>query len=132
MPEHINPAGIMAPYNNAYTHAVVIPPNARVLHMSGQVGAAPDGSVPDGIEAQAENVWKNITAILAEANMGVGDIVKQTAFIVGLEHFPGYAAVRKKYIGDLDPPPASTAVCITQLVLPELLIEVELVAAKSN
>ena len=47
MLQKIVPETIMQPFNNAYSHGVLIPPNARVLHLSGQIGARPDGVVPD-------------------------------------------------------------------------------------
>jgi 2-iminobutanoate/2-iminopropanoate deaminase len=45
-----------------------------VLYLSGQIGALPDGSLPDGIEAQARQVMANVEAVLAEAGLGFGDV----------------------------------------------------------
>ena len=63
MARFINPPNI-APPLGAYTHAVDAPGDARWLHISGQVGIAPDGSVPDDFAAQANQAWKNLIAIL--------------------------------------------------------------------
>jgi enamine deaminase RidA (YjgF/YER057c/UK114 family) len=129
MLEKITPDGIMKPFNNAYSHGVVIPPNARVLHLSGQIGARPDGSVPaDGVE-QANNVWRNVIAVINAAGMDAADIVKLTAFIVDEEIYPAYAAARRRDLGEYEPP-ASTAVCVPRLLLPEWKIEVEAIAAR--
>jgi enamine deaminase RidA (YjgF/YER057c/UK114 family) len=49
-----------------------MPEGSRLLCISGEVGVLPDGTVPQGIEAQAEACWRNIIAILADAGMGVG------------------------------------------------------------
>jgi enamine deaminase RidA (YjgF/YER057c/UK114 family) len=125
----INPSTIMAPFNNAYSHGVVIPPNARVLHTAGQIGVRPDGSVPASIEEQAEQVWQNLVAILHGAGMDIGDIVKLTAFVVGDENYPAYAAARVRHLGDHKP--AATAFCVPRLLKPEWLLEVELIAARS-
>ena len=46
------------------------------------LGVLPDGAVPKGIEAQAEACWRNIIAVLADAGMGVGDLVKITTYLV--------------------------------------------------
>ena len=125
----INPDGIMPPFNNAYSHGVVIPPNARVLHTAGQIGARPDGSVPPAIEAQAEQLWQNLVAIVRGAGMDIGDIVKLTAYVVGEENYPAYAAARVRHLGDHKP--AATAFCVPRLLKPEWLIEVELIAARA-
>ncbi|HIF10562.1 MAG TPA: hypothetical protein EYQ81_12505, partial [Sneathiellales bacterium] len=67
MSKAINPSDIMAPFNNAYHHGVEVPPGGCTLYVSGQVGMAKDGSVPQGMTAQAEIVWQNLTAILRDA-----------------------------------------------------------------
>ncbi len=130
MNQKINPDSIVRPFNNAYSHGIVIPANARVLHTAGQIGLRPDGSLPPGIEDQADQIWQNLIAILAGAGMGVTDLVKLTAYVVGEENYPAYAAARSKYLGDHRP--ASTAVCVPKLLKPEWLLEVEAIAAKAG
>ena len=49
-----------------------MPEGSRLLCISGEVGVLPDGTVPQGIEAQAEACWRDIIVILADAEMGVG------------------------------------------------------------
>jgi 2-iminobutanoate/2-iminopropanoate deaminase len=128
MNSKINPTDIMPPFNNAYAHGVVISPNSKILHTAGQVGAKPDGSVSSKADEQAAQLWRNLLAILRDANMAVTDIVKLTAYIVGEDTYPAYAAVRSKVLGDHKP--ASTAICIPRLLRSEWLIEVELIAAR--
>lgn len=129
MNSNINPADIVTPFNNAYSHGVVVPPAARVLHTAGQIGLRPDGSLPADIEGQAEQIWQNLLAILRDAGMGVSDIVKLTAYVVGSENYPAYAAARTRHIGTHKP--ASTAICVPALLKPEWLLEVEMVAARA-
>lgn len=118
----------MQPVNQAYSHAVVIPPGARVLHCAGQIGADREGAVPADIAGQAENVWRNLQALLAAAGMQVTDIVKLTAYVVGAHNYPAYAAARSRILGDHKP--AATAVCVSALLKPEWLLEVEMIAAQ--
>lgn len=129
MLKKFNPEGIMPPFNNAYHHGVVIPANAEVLHIAGQVGAAPDGTTSSDPVDQSEQIWENLVAILDGAGMTVADIVKLTAYIVSDDVYPAYAAVRNRYFQDI-PMPASTAIYVPKLVMPEWLIEVEMIAAK--
>lgn len=124
----VNPTDIMAPLNNVYSHGVVIPAGARVLHTAGQVGARPNGIVSPRIEDQAEQLWENLLAIVRDADMRVSDIVKLTAYVVGVENYAAYASARARHLGEHKP--ASTAVCVPQLLKPEWLIEVELIAAR--
>ena len=131
MLQKIIPEGIMQPFNNAYSHGVLIPPNARVLHLSGQIGARPDGVVPEDGEEQADNVWRNVMAILAAADMTAKNLVKITAYIVDEAVFPFYAAARQRNLGGIEPP-ASTAVYVPRLVLPEWKIELEAIAASEE
>ena len=123
-----NPKSIAAPIGT-YSHGMETPPNARWLHVAGQVGVRPDGSVPASIEEQTEVVWQNILAVLADAGMGIGDVVKITSFLTRFENFPKFAQVRAKYLGSHRP--ASTLLVISSLARPEFLVEVEAIAAKA-
>lgn len=122
-----NPKSI-APPAAAYTHSFEIPPNARWLVVSGQIGVKPDGTVPSTVEEQAEAVWNNIAANLAEAGMGMTDIVKITSYVTKPEHFAKVTPVRAKHLAGHRP--ASTSLCIAALARPEFLLEVEVIAAK--
>ena len=123
-----NPATVVEAFGGGYSQALEIPAGARLLFTAGQVGVAPDGTTADGFAAQADQTWANIMALLAEGGMGVEDIVKITGYIVGHENFPAYAAARKKALGGIRP--ASTAIIVPALALPEWVIEIEAVAAK--
>ncbi len=124
----INPADVAEPLFNAYSHGVIIPPGCEILFSSGQVGNRKDGSLPPDFSDQARQVWDNLMAILKGAGMGVADLVKVTQFIVGKENFPKYVDVRKAYLTGHRP--AMTAYFVPALVRPEMLVEVEIVAAK--
>jgi enamine deaminase RidA (YjgF/YER057c/UK114 family) len=124
----MNPETI-APPQGAYSHAVEIPAGSNVLHVSGQVGVAPDGTVPSDFRGQAENAWFNLARILEHNGMGMADVVKVSQFLTRAEDMPAYREVRGKYLGDRQP--ASTLLIVAGLASPEFLVEVEIVAAKS-
>src|SRR6056297_3469458 len=94
-----NPPTI-APPVGAYSHGVEIPPNARWLHVSGQVGIAPDGTLGKDAAEQSQIVWDNIQAILGDSEMGVANLVKVTAFLTDPDDLAAYAAVRSAVLGD--------------------------------
>src|SRR3981189_187246 len=124
-----NPKSVAAPIGT-YSHGIEAPPNARWLHVAGQSGVPPDGSVPATVEEQTEVVWQNILAVLADAGMGIGDVVKITSFLTRHENFPSFAQVRAKFLGSHRP--ASTLLVISSLARPEFLVEVEAIAAKAS
>ena len=124
-----NPKSVAAPIGT-YSHGIEAPPDARWLHVAGQIGVRPDGSVPATLEEQTEVVWQNILAVLADAGMGIGDVVKITSFLTRFENFPKFAQVRAKYLGSHRP--ASTLLVISSLARPEFLVEVEAIAAKAS
>jgi enamine deaminase RidA (YjgF/YER057c/UK114 family) len=127
MLKKLNPPSISAPLG-AYTHGIEVPPGARVIHVSGQVGMRPDGRVAEGIEQQLACAWQNILAILAASDMAAGDIVKVTTFLTRPEDFKVHPRIRAQYLGDARP--TATAVCVSALAAPEFLCEIEAVAAK--
>ena len=98
----------------------------RIVFCSGQLGVAADDTVPETVTAQAELCFENIKAILAEAGLGVGDIVRINAYVTRREHMGDYMAVRDRYVGN--PPPASTLVIVSGFTRPEFLVEVEATA----
>jgi 2-iminobutanoate/2-iminopropanoate deaminase len=123
-----NPSGIAPPVGR-YTHSIEAPANARLLAISGQVGNGPDGKTPSDFAAQAENCWRNLSAILADAGMGMGDVIKVNTYLTRASDIAAYRAVRDRMIGDARP--AATLVVISALAAPEFLIEIEAWAAKA-
>jgi enamine deaminase RidA (YjgF/YER057c/UK114 family) len=111
-----------------YTHGVEVGPGARWLHISGQVGIGPNGKLARGIKAQCDRAFRNLLAVLAEADMEVGDIVKTTVFLTRAEDIAAYRGVRDKHLGRAKP--ASTLLVISALASPDILVEVEATAAK--
>jgi 2-iminobutanoate/2-iminopropanoate deaminase len=123
-----NPPAIAAPIGT-YSHGVEVPPNARWLYVAGQIAVRKDGTVPATIEEQTIVAWENVTAILASAGMKVTDIVRIDQFLVDPADFPAYVRARERFLGAHRP--ASTVVVASALLRPELLVEVEVVAAKA-
>lgn len=126
MRRYINPAGIAPPVAN-YSHAVLVRGFQRLLVVSGQLGIAPDGSIPEGCEAQAKLIFAAFDRCLAEAGMGRRHVLRLNTYLVDLADRPAFMAVRDAWVES--PPPASTLVVVKALVRPEARLEVELIAA---
>ena len=113
----------------AYSDALEAAPKLRWLMTSGTPGLSATGEVPGDISGQAELAWKHVMRMLEKAGMTAGDIVKVTTYLTRAEDIPAYATVRRRFLGGVRP--AFMLLVVPQLVRPEFLLEVEIIAAKA-
>jgi enamine deaminase RidA (YjgF/YER057c/UK114 family) len=107
-----------------YTHVVKSPPGTMVF-ISGQGGAASDGSMPPDFTSQARNTFENLQRCLALAGATFKDVVKINYFVTDLANISKLRRVRSGYL-DMEKPPASTLV--QSGLTTGLLLEVEAIA----
>jgi 2-iminobutanoate/2-iminopropanoate deaminase len=122
--ERVNPPGVHTPQAN-YSHVTRV---GNTLYISGQLGLDPDGHLvgQGDAEAQAEQCYKNIQAIIRHFGGTMDDIVKITQYITDLAYRPLVARPRDTYLGT--PGPASTLVVVKGLAAPDYLVEIEALA----
>ncbi len=121
-------AGVAARIGS-YSDAVEVSGATRVLHTSGTPGVDPaTGKLPSEFADQAEQAWRNIESIHSEAGMGVEHIVKQTQTKIRREDLAAYRDIRSRHLGEHRP--ASMLSFVSELVWPDMLIELEVVASK--
>lgn len=120
-PDTIHPA-----FSN-YALGAEVPPNARTLHISGQVGIAKDGTLADTARGQMERAFANIEAILKAADMEIENLVKITVYLTRTEDVPIYRDARDVCLKGHRC--ASTMVVISALAHPDWLVEIEAIAA---
>lgn len=101
----------------------------RLLYIAGQVSRDADGDVlgKGDIRVQAQQVFQNVRNVLQAAGGDLGDLLKITTYITNLDDFPAVAEVRSHFFSNTLP--ASTLIVVSRLAQPELLIEVEGMAA---
>ena len=128
MLQHVHSDETPAPLS-AHSDAVVIPAGARILVSSGMLGMRKDGAIPEAIEDQVAAAFDNVEAVLRAAGMAMSDLVKMTAYITDAGYRDAFRTERAKRVGE--EPPASTRVVITALSMPEMKIEIEVIAAKA-
>ncbi len=117
----------VAPPASRYAHGMLVEPGCRWLHVSGQVGVRPDGTLAEGAEAQLEQAFANLFAVLAAAGMARKDLVKLTVLLTAADQVGLYRVVRDRCLdGALV---ASTLLIVAGLASPDFLVEVEAVAA---
>jgi enamine deaminase RidA (YjgF/YER057c/UK114 family) len=120
------PEGMSDPYGT-YVHGIEAPAGSRFVYLSGQIPVAPDGTVPDGMEAQATVCWQNIEAILKSAGLGIGNLVRTTQYLIDPKMYPEANAVRAKFLDGHRT--ASVAITVPALIEPNWLIEIDAIAA---
>ena len=112
--------GAIGPYSQGYEA------NGLVI-TSGQIPVNPaDGTVPQGISAQAEQSCKNVEAILQAAGSGADKVVKTTCFLADIADFARFNEVYAKHF--ISKPARS---CTAVKDLPKgVLCEIEAIAER--
>lgn len=101
-----------------------------LLFVSGQAALSPDGQVVGAgdFRAQAECAFANLQRVLEAGGAGLEDVLKVTIFLTDMSHFPEVVELRRKYFRS--PYPADSIVQVSALALPELMFEIEAIAAR--
>jgi cytochrome c553 len=123
---------------------VKLGPGTAVIYHSGLTprpadpDADPDSRAYYGdTETQARSVFERMKSSLESVGLGMGDVVKMTAFLVGdpakggAMDFAGFMAAYTEYFGTAEQPnlPARSAVQVAGLVNPRMLVEIEVIVA---
>ena len=66
-------------------------------------------------------------AVLAEAGLGLEDVVRINAYVTDRACMKAYMDVRDRLVAD--PPPASTLMIVSGFSRPEFKVEIEVIAA---
>jgi 2-iminobutanoate/2-iminopropanoate deaminase len=123
-----NPDPVAAPVGT-YSQAVRVETGDAVwIHVSGQIAIDLEGNLvgPGDLRAQTRQVFENLRAILEAHGATFADAVKIGTYLTTLDDLAGMREVRSEYL--TSEPPASTAVQVVALVVPDALIEIDLVA----
>ena len=98
------------------------------VFISGQIPLNPsNNAIPEGIEAQTEQVISNISAILKEAGLDFSNVVKTTCLLSDMNNFQAMNTIYAKYFPENAP--ARAAYGVTKLPL-GVLIEIESIAVR--
>ena len=106
-----------------YSQAQIV---GNLVYTSGQIGADPaTGAVAEGLEAQAHQVFKNLSELLKAAGTDMSKVVKTTVFIKNMNDFAAINAVYAQYF--TEPFPARSCVEVARLPK-DVLVECEVIA----
>ena len=109
--------------NGIFSPAIVV---GDLVFTSGQIGFdAKTGKMAEGMEAQLEQVFRNLTAVLEASGSSIDHVVKATVFLADMNDYNAMNELyRKKFKGD---PPARSTVQVARLPR-DARIEIEVVA----
>ena len=114
-----------------FSQAVKVTGAQEVLFCSGQTAMGPDGSLPASSDMgeQVRVALENVATVLEAGGMTPSDVVKSTIYTTDVDACVGVLAqsVQEAFGSIL---PASTLLGVTRLAFPELLIEIEVLAAR--
>ena len=98
------------------------------IHLSGNVAFDNAGEVVGAGDtyAQSKQIFKNIEEALASAGATMADVIKITTYLTDITQYGEFGKARTEAFPN--GVPASTAVAVSALVMPELVVEVEAVA----
>ncbi len=99
-----------------------------MVYTSGIIPVDPaTGEIPEGAAAQADRVFKSMTALLESADTSMKNVVKTTVFIKNMDDFAAINEVYAKYF----PEPFPARSCIEVARIPkDVLLEAEAIATK--
>ena len=123
----INPPTLAA--SPAYTQVVEVS-GGRTLYISGQIALDAAGHVVGAgdVRAQLEQVFANLQAALAAADVTFAHVVKLNIYVLDMADLPILREVRERYVST-QAPPASTLVEVRRLAREEFLVEIEAIAS---
>lgn len=106
---------------------------SRIAFIAGQTALDSDGEVVgrNDFSAQAEQVFRNLSAALKSVECTASNLVKLTVFVRDMAHLQTYREARNRFFATVIPAaaPAITLVEVSKLYGPDFLIEIEAVAA---
>ncbi len=102
----------------------------NLLFISGQIPVDPStGTLIQGdIAAQADQVMRNLTALLRAAGASFTNVVRTTVYLADMNDFAGMNEIYSQYI--VDPPPARATVQVARLPR-DVKIEIDAIAVLS-
>ncbi len=108
-----------------YSQAIVID---NMVFTSGQIPVNPmTGEIPEGIEAQANQVFENLKNLLEASATSIDKVVKTTVFIKNMDEFSVVNKIYESYFKK--PYPARSCVEVSRLPK-DVLVEVEVIAER--
>lgn len=111
-----------------YSHVVSVEPR-RLIFISGQVARDTDGRIVGArdMRAQLRQTLENVKAALEAADASLRDLVRTNTYVTDIDEYFKHTDVRMEYYSHAMP--TSTTVEVRRLAQPELMVEIDAIAA---
>lgn len=111
-----------------YSHVVSVEPR-RLIFVSGQLARDKDGRIVGAgdMRAQLQQTLENLKAALEAAGASLSDLVRTNTYVTDIDEYFKHTDVRMEYYSLAMP--TSTTVEVRRLAQPELMVEIDAVAA---
>ena len=116
------------PYADFFSQGVQM---GNILTLAGQLGDDLEGNVPNDLQGQMENCYKNIETILKEFNATLDNIIDETWFVTDIEECMTNVSEifdSRKKIYKCKPEVSQTLIGVSALVDPKYKIEIKCIA----
>ncbi|RKS09216.1 enamine deaminase RidA (YjgF/YER057c/UK114 family) [Nocardiopsis sp. Huas11] len=127
----LNPDGLHDPTPFGYSHTAAVPAGTELVLVAGQYGSGPDGTVVSADFAeQVKRTFHNLGIALAAHGLDLGHVVQLRTYVVDHDVSklgPITGAVQEVWGSR---PPTQTLLGVASLAAPDVLFEVEAVAAR--
>lgn len=100
-----------------------------LVFLSGQASIGADGSIvgEGDFDIQLAQTFANIERVLAAAGSDLSKVVKVTIYLTDMANFPRIVEARRRWF--TPPYPADTTLEVRSLALPELMVEIDVIAS---
>lgn len=127
----VNPPGLHDPVPFGYSHTAGISTGTELVLVAGQYGSGPDGAVVSGgFVEQVRRAFDNLGTALGAHGLDLGHVVQLRTYVVDLDGARLAAVGEAVGAGCGVTPPTQTVVGVAALAMPDILFEVEAVAAR--
>ncbi|MEJ7636124.1 RidA family protein [Aeromicrobium sp.] len=126
----VNPDGLHDPAPFGYSHTASVRADTELVLVSGQYGSGTDGAVvsTDFVE-QVQQAFRNLSVALAAHGLDLSHVVQLRTYVVNID-FDKLGAISEAVLGCGDTLPTQTVIGVAGLAMPDILFEVEAVAAR--
>lgn len=127
----VNPAGLHDPVPFGYSHTVTVPAGTELVLVAGQYGSSTDGAVVStDFTEQVRQAFRNLGVALAAHGLDLSHVVQLRTYVVNHDLDKLRAIAEAVQGGWGAKPPTQTLIGAASLAMPEILFEVEAVAAR--
>jgi 2-iminobutanoate/2-iminopropanoate deaminase len=111
-----------------YSHVVTVEPR-ELIFVSGQLSRDNEGRIVGAgdMRAQLRQTLENVKAALEAAGASLSDLVRTNTYVTDIDEYFKHTDVRMEYYNHAMP--TSTTVEVRRLAQPELMVEIDAIAA---